>query len=85
MWDFESQKVREVSFSFCVVSEGCFPFKGRKKEYEGDPLSFFPTLEAFLTPDEWKKYKFSPGQQLDLMKRKGLVSTPLPPQGRRGK
>ena len=40
VWDFEARKVREVSFSFCVVSEGCFPFRGREVG-EKESLPFF--------------------------------------------
>jgi len=80
VWDFDKRKVREISFSFCVVSEGCFPFRKRKKDDEdSSPLTFFPTFEAFLTPQEWEKYKFSKEQQRDVLREKGLVSVPPPP------
>jgi hypothetical protein len=79
VWDPETKKVREVSFSFCVVSENCFPFRAKRKEKEEEPLSFFPTLEAFLTPKEWDKYGFSREQQVDVVKRKGLTRAPPPP------
>jgi len=86
VFDLETKKIRDISFSFCVVSEGCFPFRARKKDFEGDPVSFFPTMEAFLTPHEWEKYKFSKEQQQDVIKRKGLVSIPPPPpRGEEGK
>jgi len=79
VWDFEAQKIREVSFSFCVVCEGCFPFRGKRKESDENPLSFFPTIEAFLTPHEWEKYGFTHDEQIDVVKRKGLVSAKTPP------
>ena len=81
VWDFEARKIKEISFSFCVVSEGCFPWREKTKEEkeEGSPLTFFPTFEAFLTPEEWEKYKFSKEQQIEILKRKGLISIPPPP------
>ena len=31
-----------------------------------------------MIPEEWKKYKFSKEQQVDVAKRKGLVTIPPP-------
>lgn len=48
IWDFETKKVREISFSFCVVSEGCFPFRDRKNHDEKEiSCFFFPDVRSF--------------------------------------
>src|SRR5690606_36997956 len=47
VWDLEKKKTREVSFYFCIVSEGYFPFKDRRNCFTGQTpflLSFSRTL-----------------------------------------
>jgi len=79
VWDIEARKAREISFYFCVISEGFFPLKEKKHlpfEREEAPTSFFPTFESFLKPEEWKKYGFTEEEEKELLKKKGAVVYP---------
>ena len=69
MYDFESRKKREVSFTMTFIHEGYFPYKEAMKEKavdlssEVDPVTFFPTREAVLDEDELKSYGFTSAEQ----------------------
>jgi len=79
VWDTDTKKIREISFYFCVISEGFFPFKEKKNwplSEEEEPSSFFPTFQSFLLPEEWKKYSFSAEEEEELLKKKGAIFFP---------
>ena len=65
VYDFETHKRREVSFTMTYIHEGYYPYLQAQKEklaqeMKEDPHTFFPTREAALDPDEWKTYDYSP-------------------------
>src|SRR4051812_19921132 len=74
-WDITDRKVREDSFYFCVISEGFFPFQNKKNlpDDEKSPFSFSPTFEAFLQPEEWKKFEFSKEEEQEIIEKQNIL------------
>jgi hypothetical protein len=71
VWDIEARKVREVSFHFCVISEGFFPFRKQTNwpEEKDQPVFFFPTLETALDKREWTLFDFTAQQELEALRK----------------
>ena len=74
VWDLKARKIREVSFYFCVLSEGFFPFnkKNLLENKQEEPFYFYPTLEAFLQPQEWQKFNFSKQQEEEVIEKQQI-------------
>ena len=76
---FGREKNAKISFYFCVISEGFFPFKEKKNwpSKEGEEAkTFFPTFQSLLLPEEWKKFSFTEEEEAKLLKEKGAVFFP---------
>ena len=70
VWAFERQKIFNVSFGFVVVNEGFFPFRNKKtwdSSFMSDPITFYPTKEAFLVDDQWRHYEFDEKQTTEIL------------------
>jgi hypothetical protein len=78
VWDIDNRKIRDISFNFCVISEGFFPFRSRRvrvsEKKEEEPLSFFPTLQTLLEEKEWKKFDFSEEEERIVLEKNGILS-----------
>ena len=62
IYDFESRKKREVSFTMTFIHEGYYPYKSIP-EKDDVPLTFFPTREAALDQNEWKRYGYDQAEE----------------------
>ena len=89
IWDLGDKKVRVISYNFCVFSEGFFPFKNRSRwpdKPEVFPKYFFPTFEAFMDREEWRRFDFSEGEEKEIIAEKVFhrptpTTHPLSPPG----
>src|SRR5690606_30762375 len=72
VWDLEKKKTKEVSFYFCLISEGYFPFKDRRNwPSQAEPLSFFPSLKLFSLPQSGS-FSLSLKKKKDVLERNGI-------------
>ena len=70
VYDFEAKKIRAISFSFAIVQEGFFPFRSRKdweKDWEGEPVTFYPTRESVLDEKEWGGFDFDSEEEAEVL------------------
>lgn len=76
MWAFGKQKVYNVSYGFVIVHEGFFPFRNKKvweSSFMTDPVTFYPTTDAFLVEKEWKNYDFDKKHTREILESGALA------------
>jgi len=69
VYDLTAKKFRKVSYAFMIISEGYYPFRDKKQwpnAVDKEPTYFYPSTEALIDGDEWKKMKWDKELQDDF-------------------
>ena len=70
IWHAELRQARTASYNHCCADETNFPWKmhpRHRKEWGDYPLSYVPTRDAMLDPEESKRYDFTQEEENEVL------------------
>ena len=70
IWNAETRQARPVSYNFCVADETNFPWNTHpvhRDDWARHPMSYKPTREAMLDPEESQLYNFNDEERNEVL------------------